>query len=453
MRYQSVLETIGKTPLIKLNRIGKGLPPEIYVKAEMFNPGGSVKDRIAIKMIEDAERRGLIKPGATIIEATSGNTGIGLAMVARLKGYQLICTTNDKQSREKIDLLKAFGAEVVVCPTAVAPDDPRSYYSVAKKLAEEIPNSYYPNQYYNPSNPQAHYETTGPEIWEDTEGRIDAFVAGMGTGGTITGVGKFLKEKKPSVKIVGADPVGSLYYEYFHKGTIGEAHTYLVEGIGEDILPATMDFSVLDDVIQVTDKESFLWARKLAKEEGIFAGGSSGSALAAGIRYAERMKPGEVMVILLPDTGTRNLGKVYNDEWMKENQFLEAPIRATAGDIAKNKPPQLPSLIFLSPADKASRGREILKKYDISQVPVIENGEVIGTFTEDRLIDELMLGKNMEDLYVREIMDPPLPIVPPEATLDEITAIIPKKSPAVLIRHPDGRWDILTKYDIIQAML
>jgi cystathionine beta-synthase len=453
MRYQSVLETIGKTPLIKLNRIGKGLPPEIYVKAEMFNPGGSVKDRIAIKMIEDAERRGLIKPGATIIEATSGNTGIGLAMVARLKGYQLICTTNDKQSREKIDLLKAFGAEVVVCPTAVAPDDPRSYYSVAKKLAEEIPNSYYPNQYYNPSNPQAHYETTGPEIWEDTEGRIDAFVAGMGTGGTITGVGKFLKEKKPSVKIVGADPVGSLYYEYFHKGTIGEAHTYLVEGIGEDILPATMDFSVLDDVIQVTDKESFLWARKLVKEEGIFAGGSSGSALAAGIRYAERMKPGEVMVILLPDTGTRNLGKVYNDEWMKENQFLEAPIRATAGDIAKNKPPQLPSLIFLSPADKASRGREILKKYDISQVPVIENGEVIGTFTEDRLIDELMLGKNMEDLYVREIMDPPLPIVPPEATLDEITAIIPKKSPAVLIRHPDGRWDILTKYDIIQAML
>jgi cystathionine beta-synthase len=453
MRYQSVLETIGKTPLIKLNRIGKGLPPEIYVKTEMFNPGGSVKDRIAIKMIEDAERRGLIKPGATIIEATSGNTGIGLAMVARLKGYQLICTTNDKQSREKIDLLKAFGAEVVVCPTAVAPDDPRSYYSVAKKLAEEIPNSYYPNQYYNPSNPQAHYETTGPEIWEDTEGRIDAFVAGMGTGGTITGVGKFLKEKKPSVKIVGADPVGSLYYEYFHKGTIGEAHTYLVEGIGEDILPATMDFSVLDDVIQVTDKESFLWARKLVKEEGIFAGGSSGSALAAGIRYAERMKPGEVMVILLPDTGTRNLGKVYNDEWMKENQFLEAPIRATAGDIAKNKPPQLPSLIFLSPADKASRGREILKKYDISQVPVIENGEVIGTFTEDRLIDELMLGKNMEDLYVREIMDPPLPIVPPEATLDEITAIIPKKSPAVLIRHPDGRWDILTKYDIIQAML
>ncbi|MCL6623341.1 MAG: pyridoxal-phosphate dependent enzyme [Fimbriimonadales bacterium] len=453
MRYQSVLETIGKTPLIKLNRIGKGLPPEIYVKAEMFNPGGSVKDRIAIKMIEDAERRGLIKPGATIIEATSGNTGIGLAIVARLKGYQLICTTNDKQSREKIDLLKAFGAEVVVCPTAVAPDDPRSYYSVAKKLAEEIPNSYYPNQYYNPSNPQAHYETTGPEIWEDTEGRIDAFVAGMGTGGTITGVGKFLKEKKPSVKIVGADPVGSLYYEYFHKGTIGEAHTYLVEGIGEDILPATMDFSVLDDVIQVTDKESFLWARKLVKEEGIFAGGSSGSALAAGIRYAERMKPGEVMVILLPDTGTRNLGKVYNDEWMKENRFLEAPIRATSGDIAKNKPPQLPSLIFLSPADKASRGREILKKYDISQVPVIENGEIIGTFTEDRLIDELMLGKNMEDLYVREIMDPPLPVVSPEATLDEITTIIPKKSPAVLIRHPDGRWDILTKYDIIQAML
>lgn len=453
MRYNSVLDTIGKTPLIKLNRIGKGLPPEIYVKAEMFNPGGSVKDRIAIKMIEDAERRGLIKPGATIIEATSGNTGIGLAIVARLKGYQLICTTNDKQSREKIDLLKAFGAEVVVCPTAVAPDDPRSYYSVAKKLAEEIPNSYYPNQYYNPTNPQAHYETTGPEIWTDTEGRIEVFVAGMGTGGTISGVGRYLKERKPSVKIVGADPVGSLYHEYFHKRTIGEAHTYLVEGIGEDILPATMDFSVLDDVIQVTDKESFLWARRLVKEEGIFAGGSSGSALAAGIRYAEKMKPGEVMVILLPDTGTRNLGKVYNDEWMKENQFLEAPIRATAGDIAKNKPAHIPPLVALSPADKASHGREVLKKYDISQIPVIENGDVIGTFTEDRLIDELMLGKNLEDLYVREIMDPPLPIVSPEATLDEITAIIPKKSPAVLIRHPNGTWDILTKYDVIQAML
>src|ERR1700683_5310950 len=284
MKCNSILDTVRDTPLIRLNRVAKDSAAEVYVKADYLNPGGSVKDRIGISMIDDAERRGLLKPGGTIIEGTSGNTGMGLALVAVVRGYKVVFTITDKQSREKIDLLKAFGAEVIVCPTAVEPEDPRSYYSVAKKLAREIPNSFYPNQYENPGNPEAHYRTTGPEIWDDTEGKITHFVCGMGTGGTISGVGKYLKEKNPNVKIIGVDPVGSLYYEFSKTGQVGEAHTYVVEGIGEDILPSSMDFSVLDDVMQVNDEECFLWTRRLAKREGIFTGGSGGGCLSAAVR-------------------------------------------------------------------------------------------------------------------------------------------------------------------------
>src|SRR5215467_2608836 len=316
MRCNNILDAIGKTPLVRLNRINQGLKPQLYVKADYINPGGSVKDRIGVSMIDEAESKGLLKPGGTIIEGTSGNTGMGLALVACVRGYKVVFTITDKQSREKIDLLKAFGAEVIVCPTAVEPEDPRSYYSVAKKLSREIPNAYYPNQYENPMNPEAHYRTTGPEIWQDTEGKITHFVCGMGTGGTISGVGKYLKEKNSEIKVIGVDPVGSLYYEYAKSGTIGKARTYVVEGIGEDIFPQTMNFQILDDVLQVNDEECFVWARRLAKREGLFTGGSGGGCISAALRLGKTCKKGDVIVAFLPDTGSRYLSKIYNDSWM-----------------------------------------------------------------------------------------------------------------------------------------
>src|SRR5271155_2132636 len=305
MKCNNILEAIGHTPIIRLNRLAKDLPAEVWVKADYLNPGGSVKDRIGISMIDDAERRGLLKPGGTIIEGTSGNTGMGLALVAVVRGYKVVFTITDKQSREKIDLLKAFGAQVIVCPTAVEPEDPRSYYSVAKKLAREIPNSFYPNQYENPMNPEAHYRTTGPEIWKDTEGKITHFVCGMGTGGTISGVGRYLKEKNPEVKIIGVDPIGSLYYEFVKTGTIGKAKTYVVEGIGEDFFPGAMNLKILDDVVQVNDEECFVWARRLAKQEGIFTGGSGGGCVAGALRIAKNLTKDDLLVAFLPDSGSR----------------------------------------------------------------------------------------------------------------------------------------------------
>lgn len=327
MYYNSILETIGNTPLVKLNELTEGLKGTILVKIEYFNPGQSVKDRIGIKMIEDAEAKGLIEPGGTIIEGTSGNTGLGLALAAAVKGYKCIFTTTDKQSKEKIDLLRAMGAEVKVCPTNVEPDDPQSYYSVAKRLNDEIPNSYYPNQYDNPSNTAAHYETTGPEIWEQTEGKITHYVAGMGTGGTISGTGRYLKEQNPDIKVIGVDSVGSVYKKYFETGKFdkSEIHPYLTEGIGEDIIPQNMDFDILDDVVQVNDKNAFVTTRRLATDEALFVGGSCGAAVYGAIEYARHnsFKKEDLMVVILPDSGTRYVGKVYNDEWMQEHGFLE----------------------------------------------------------------------------------------------------------------------------------
>ncbi|MBI4249732.1 MAG: pyridoxal-phosphate dependent enzyme [Elusimicrobia bacterium] len=454
MKFNNILETVGRTPLIRLNRIAKDFRPRLYVKAEFFNPGGSVKDRIAVRMIAEAEQQGLLKPGGTIIEGTSGNTGIGLALVAALKGYKIIFTITDKQSREKINFLKALGAEVIVCPTAVAPEDPRSYYSIAKKLAKEIPGAYYPNQYENPENPMAHYLTTGPEIWEDTEGEVTHFVAGMGTGGTLSGAGRFLKEKNPQVKVVGVDPLGSIYYDYFHHKKIIEAKTYVIEGIGEDILPSTMQFEVVDDVLRVTDRESFLATRRLANWEGIFTGGSGGSAIAGGLRLAESLSEKDFVVILLPDTGMRYLSKIYNDEWMKEHQYHESEFHLNVADLVqvKRKQSRPRKLSVVHPQEFLWEALGKMRDEDISQIPVFENGELVGSVYEDEILELALSGKNIKKMIVRESMSPPLPLVDSMARVETLIRTISPKQPAVLVEVKKGDFEIITKYDILHQV-
>lgn len=453
MYYNNILELIGKTPLVKLNQVSKGVAPAILAKVEFFNPGGSVKDRIGIAMIEDAERRGLLKQGGTIIEGTSGNTGVGLAIAATIKGYRCIFTTTDKQSREKIDLLKAFGAEVIVCPTAVEPEDPRSYYSVAKKISTEIPNSFYPNQYDNQANPKVHYETTGPEIWNETDGKITHFVAGMGTGGTITGVGRFLKEKKPNVKIIGIDPVGSLFYEYFKTGNIGHAHPYKIEGIGEDIFPKALDFSVLDDIVQVNDKDAFLSARRVTREEGIFIGGSGGAAIWGALQVAKNLDKDSLIVVLIPETGARNLGKIHNDEWMKENRFLEPPMRLSAEEILRRKSHVSPDVLSLKGSLTVKTAFQKMKDLEISQAPVIEGAEIVGHLHEDSVINLLLTGKDLDAILVQEVMGPPLPVVSMDTDLEQIAVSLARGIPAVLVNSGNGAYGIITKYDLIHSVV
>ena len=454
MKCTNILEAIGNTPLVRLNRLAKDSKAELYVKADYMNPGGSVKDRIGISMIDEAERKGLLKPGGTIIEGTSGNTGMGLALVAVVRGYKIVFTITDKQSREKIDLLKAFGAEVIVCPTAVEPEDPRSYYSVAKKLAREIPNSFYPNQYENPMNPEAHYRTTGPEIWKDTEGKITHFVCGMGTGGTISGVGRYLKEQNPKIKIIGVDPYGSLYYEFVKTGKVGKALTYVVEGIGEDIFPGTMNFKVLDDVLQVNDEECFVWARRLAKQEGIFTGGSGGGCVAGAIRVAKEAQKGDVIVAFLPDSGTRYLSKIYNDAWMREYGYVEAEVTLTAADVVRVKRHngKTRELIVAQPYQTVFHALHTMQQQDISQLPVFEEDTPVGTIYEDQILNLALQGKDLRKLVIREVMGKPLPQVASDAPVERVTHMLSHEGPAVFVEMGNGKHEILTKFDLMDTI-
>jgi cystathionine beta-synthase len=451
LRCNNILEAIGHTPLVRLNRLTAGFAADVYVKVDYMNPGGSVKDRIGVSMIEDAEKKGLLRPGGTIIEGTSGNTGIGLALVGAVRGYKLVFTITDKQSKEKVDLLKALGAEVIVCPTAVEPDDPRSYYSVAKKLAKDIPNSFYPNQYENPMNPEAHYRGTGPEIWEDSEGKITHFVCGMGTGGTISGVGRYLKEKNPNVQIIGVDPIGSLYYEFKKTGKVGTAKTYVVEGIGEDIFPSTMDFNMVDDVVQVDDQECFVWARRLVKQEGIFTGGSGGGCVSGALRVSKTLPKGSFVVAFLPDTGMRYLSKVYSDEWMRERGYVDSEVMLTVEDVvnAKHKVSKDRDLLVVGPDQTVFHALHTMQTQDISQLPVFEAKQPIGAIYEDQILNLALQGKDLRKMVIREVMSDPLPMISCEAPVERLTYLLSHEEPAVFVQMSNGRLEIITKFDVM----
>ncbi|TPD65767.1 pyridoxal-phosphate dependent enzyme [Flavobacterium microcysteis] len=452
MKYaNNILETIGNTPLVKLNKVTKEVDALVLAKVETFNPGNSVKDRMAVKMIEDAEADGRLKPGGTIIEGTSGNTGMGLALGAIVKGYKLICVISDKQSKEKMDILRAVGARVVVCPTDVEPTDPRSYYSVSKRLAEETPNSWYVNQYDNPSNSLAHYEQTGPEIWEQTEGKITHFVVGVGTGGTISGVAKFLKEKNPNIKIWGVDTYGSVFKKYHETGIFdeNEIYSYITEGIGEDILPKNVDFSLIDGFTKVTDKDAAVYTRKIALEEGIFVGNSAGSAIKGVLQLKEHFKPEDVVVVLFHDSGSRYVGKMFNDDWMRERGFLDEEI-TKAEDVIKDhidKP-----LVVVRTEELVSHAIERMRKYKISQIPVIDINGFVGSVDETDLFQSYVSDKNVADKPIKDVMGKPYPIVKLGTSIEEVSKLFSKDNQAVLVDLGNGKHHIITKYDIIGSI-
>jgi cystathionine beta-synthase len=449
MWLNNILETIGNTPLIKLNNITKDLPCTVLAKVEYFNPGNSIKDRMALKMLEVAEQEGKIKPGGTIIEGTSGNTGMGLALAAVVKGYKCIFATTDKQSKEKVDILKAVGAEVIVCPTNVAPEDPRSYYSVAKRLPKEIPNSYHMNQYDNLANRQAHYETTGPEIWEQTEGKITHFVIATGTGGTITGAAKYLKEKNPNIKVWAIDVYGSLLKKFHDTGEIDmkEVHPYITEGIGEDFVPANYDMSLIDRFEQVTDKDGAVMARRISREEGIFVGYSSGSALQGIMQLKKELKKDDVVVVVFCDHGSRYVGKVYNDQWMMERGFLEVK---TFRDIVSSRATK--RLVTLQPENTVAEAVELMKKYDIEQIPVINGEGMIGAVSEGGLFQKVFSNPEIKTSTVKEVMEPAYPVVSYDTPVERIGSLITKGNGAVMAKDETGTFHIVTKYDVIQSL-
>jgi len=452
MYYNNIIETIGNTPLIRLNTVAHHIKATVLVKVEYFNPGHSIKDRIAIKMLEDAEAKGLIKPGGTIVEGTSGNTGMGLALAAIVKGYRCIFTVSDKQSQSKIDLLRALGAEVIVCPTNVEPEDPRSYYSVARRLSQEIPNAIYLNQYDNLSNTQAHIETTGPEIWEQTEGKITHFAAGMGTCGTICGVSKYLKSQNAQIQTIGIDTYGSIFKKLHETGEIDphEIYPYLTEGIGEDILPQNCDMSVIDHIIKVSDKDAALMTRKLARSEGLLIGWSCGAAAHGALEYARQLSKSDLLVIVLPDHGTRYLGKVYNDEWMRIHNFLDQGAMVTAQQIIDSKPAA--PLVTLNVNQTLAEAISIMREQFISQIPVKKENEIIGSVHESRVLDMILDNPDAKDFTIDYAMSDQLPYVLPSTRIDVISKLINKENPAVLVKGDNGTLDIISQYDLINIL-
>ena len=446
----NILDSIGNTPMIKLNKIVKEIPALVLAKVETFNPGHSIKDRMALKMVEDAEKAGKIKPGGTIIECTSGNTGMGIALAAILKGYKCIFTTSDKQSKEKLDMLKAMGSEVIVCPTNVTPDDPKSYYSVAEKLNNEIPNSFWCNQYDNPSNAQAHYESTGPEIWEQTDGKITHLVVGVGTGGTISGTAKFLKEKNPNIKIWGIDTYGSVFKKYHETGEFDESeiYPYITEGIGEDILPKNVNFDLIDYFEKVSDKDAALWARKLAREEGMFMGYSAGSAIGGLIQLQDKLTKDDVVVVIFHDHGSRYVGKIYNDDWMKERGFLESDW--TIADIIRNKAHD--AFISASSGQTVADVLRLMKSKDISQLPVMKGASIIGSITEHNVLVHMLEQGADGNTLVEELMEKPFAMVDESMPYQELSKYISKQTPAVIVKTKSGNLHVLSQYDLIQSL-
>ncbi|WP_316768186.1 pyridoxal-phosphate dependent enzyme [Pedobacter frigiditerrae] len=451
MWYNNILETIGNTPLVKLNNITKDIPATVLAKIETTNPGNSIKDRMAVKMIEDAEKRGVLKPGGTIIEGTSGNTGMGLAMAAIIKGYKCIFTTTDKQSKEKVDALRAFGAEVIVCPTNVDPEDPRSYYSVSSRLEREVPNSWKPNQYDNLANSQAHYEQTGPEIWKQTEGKITHLVVGVGTGGTISGAGKYLKEQNPDIKVWGIDTYGSVFKKYKETGILDkdEIYPYITEGIGEDFLPQNVNFDIIDLFEKVTDKDAALMTREIARKEGIFAGNSAGSAIAGLLQLKDKLKLEDVVVVIFHDHGSRYMGKMYNEDWLRERGFLKDE-KLTARSILAKRSNQ--EVVTLDCEKTIIEAINIMKTLSISQLPVTQQGMVIGKVTESNVLDSLLENPSLKSSPVKDIMTASLPFVDLNTSIDKISSMINKDVSAVLVEDEQGKIEIITQYDIIEAI-
>lgn len=447
--YDNILQTIGDTPLVRLNKVVSDLPCPVYAKVEYGNPGNSIKDRMALKMLEVAEQEGKIRPGGTIIEGTSGNTGMGLAIAAIIKGYKCIFTTTDKQSKEKVDILKAMGAEVIVCPTNVEPEDPRSYYSVSKRLATEIPNSWYVNQYDNLANRLAHYETTGPEIWDQTEGKVTHVVVASGTGGTITGIGQFLKEKNPDIRMWAIDTYGSLLQKWHETGEVdmGEVYPYISEGFGEDFVPQNYIRGIIDKFEKVTDKDGAVMARRIAKEEGIFVGYSAGSVIAGLRQLKDSLRKDDLVVVVFHDHGSRYVGKVYNDEWMLERGFLDVnTVKDLIGGLGRRR------LVTVESSALVSDAMDLMKKYDIEQIPVMKDREMVGSVTQNGLFKKLM-----EDIHVREkqlsdAMEQPLPVVAMDMPIDRLNHYISKDNGAVLVKDDSGDYHIITKYDVLNAL-
>lgn len=445
-----VTKAVGNTPIVKLNHVTEGIESEIYVKLEYLNPGGSHKDRVAINMIKDAEAAGL-KPGGTIVEATSGNTGAALAMVAAVRGYKCVFVMPDKMSQEKISSLRAYGAKVVICPTAVEPEDPRSYYQVAKRIAAETPNCFYANQYHNPSNPGAHFASTGPEIWNQCGHELDVFAAGMGTGGTISGIGKFLKSKKPDIKLLGVDPVGSLYYDFIKTGRITKPFSYKVEGIGEDFFPSTMNLKIVDEIIRVDDRECFLMTRDLVRLEGLFVGGSGGAAVAGAIKYAKQSGKKENILVLLPDGASKYISKIFNDDWMRENGFLEGEEKGfgTVRDLLAGKPKQ--GVLTVSPTATLREVIDTLKSHGISQVPVVKEGKLFGLVHEVDVLRHLLSGKATQDSTIETIIESDYATVTPSTKVELLKGVLGDAKLAVVMEG-EAVVGVVTKIDLIDYL-